>query len=377
MVETPPLPTSLDELLASILRGDLPDPLTMASFGPEAIHAAACEHDVVPLIADRLASDARLPAPLRARFLDEAHNAVVRDLAVESELRRIHAAFAVRAVPLLLVKGSHLAYSHYARPDLRARIDSDLLIARAQRDHADEVLTRELGYVANSKLSGELTATQKLYVRSENDAVVHLVDLHWRLASPQVFAHVLSFEEIYTDSVPLPALGPTARGPSDVHALLIACMHRVAHHHDEADRFKWLFDIHLLASRLNGAAWDAFTTLVIARQVAAVCVDSLERSARWFHTVVPSRFRDDPGLSAVAEKERTAGYLRARPLARAVLDDLRALPGWRERANLMREHVLPAPDYMRKVYAPSSRLPLPLLYLVRLGRGVSKWLRAV
>ena len=35
--------------------------------------------------------------------------------------------------PVLVVKGSHLAYTHYARPELRSRTDTDLLIPRSAR----------------------------------------------------------------------------------------------------------------------------------------------------------------------------------------------------------------------------------------------------
>ena len=91
-------------------------------------------------------------------------------------------------------------------------------------------------------------------------------------------------------------------------------MHRVAHHHDEADQFKWLYDIHLLASGLADEEWDAFAQFVLEREVSAVCLESLERSARWFHTVIPREdhggrplrcgtcARGDRGVSARASK---------------------------------------------------------------------------
>ncbi len=366
---------ALDQLLADLLRGEPLDVRAIKAFGSLAIHEAAQQHDVVPLIADRLAFAQQLPADLREYFLEEAHRAAALDLAVESELRRIHAAFERRQVPLLLVKGSHLAFTHYARPDLRARIDSDLLIVRDARDVADEIFLAELGYRAPTKLSGDFTATQKQYAKWENEALVHVVDLHWRLASTQLFAHVLSFDELLAASEPVPALGAWARGPSTVHALVIACLHRVAHHHDEAEQFKWLYDIHLLASELTDAEWDAFAAFVLEREISAVSLECLLRAAEWFHTRIPARLRNDARFADAAPREATAAYLRVRPKAREVLDDMRALSSWRERASLVREHLFPPADYMTRVYAPESRLPLPLLYAGRLLRGAGGWLR--
>ncbi len=370
-----PSSTALDLLLAELLRGEPLDVRAIKAFGSLAIHHAAREHDVVPLIADRLAFAHQLPADLREYFLEEAHRAAALDLAVESELRRIHSAFEARQLPLLLVKGSHLAFTLYSRPDLRARIDSDILIARAARDAANEIFVTELGYQAPTKLSGDFTATQTQYARWENEGLVHVVDLHWRLASTQLFAHVLSFEELLAASEPVPALGVWARGPSRVHALVIACLHRVAHHHDEADVFKWLFDIHLLASELTGAEWDAFAAFVLEREVSTVSLECLLRSAEWFRTRIPARIRTDARFTEAAPREATAAYLRVRPKAHEVLDDLRALATWRERLSLLREHLVPPADYMKSVYAPQSRVPLPLLYAARLLRGAGGWFR--
>jgi hypothetical protein len=189
-----------------------------------------------------------------------------------------------------------------------------------------------------------------------------------------VFAHVLSVEELNAASRHVPALSSTARVPDDVHALVIACMHQVAHHNDEPEQFKWLYDVHLLASRFTLSDWDWFGSLIAERQVAAVCVHGLERAQFWFGTPLPPRHHGFWRLKAAATRERTAFYLDAPSQAAALLDDLRALPGWRDRWRLMCEHLFPSGDYMRRVYAPSSSFPLPVLYAVRVARGAGRWL---
>jgi hypothetical protein len=62
------------------------------------------------------------------------------------------------------------------------------------------------------------------------------------------------------------------------------------------------------------------------------------------------------------------------PRFRLVVDDLRALPTWADRWRLMREHAFPPVEYMRGVYAPSSRTPLVWLYTRRMLVGARKWL---
>lgn len=362
-----------DECLASLLRGDAQDALSLDAYDPALILAAAREHDVAALVADRLAAIESSSASLRLVFREESQRLAASDLAAEIELRRLLKAFDESGIQVLVIKGSHLAYSHYARPDLRARIDSDLLVGRAQRDAAVRVL-EGLGYVGDTKPSGELTATQQLYALTKHGADVHLVDLHWRLASPQVFAHVLGFEELFAASESIPLLAPYARGPSSVHALLIACMHQVAHHNDEPHKLKWSYDIHLIGSRLDEREWNDFLRVASERSVAAVCREGLADAVRWLHTAVPAWVLAHPRLVSHTP-ERTAEYLRPRAPARVVLDDLRALRTWSERWRLMREHLFPSRDYMRTIYAPSSRIPLPAIYLLRILGGARRWLR--
>jgi hypothetical protein len=139
-------------------------------------------------------------------------------------------------------------------------------------------------------------------------------------------------------------------------------------------RLLWLYDIDRVARGLNEPKWKAFVDLAIERQVAAVCRRSLERTAEWFKTTVPGEVIERLRRTDAVAAEVTAGYLEARPQAEALVDDLRTLESWTDRVRLVGEHVFPPADYMRRVYAPSSSVPLPLLYVWRFVRGARKWL---
>ncbi len=360
-------------VLAALLRDELWDADVFAGCDLDALHQAAVDHDIIPLLADVAARRPDMPAALRSRLRDEAQDAVVLDLLREVELKRTIDAFSRAGVVALVFKGSHLAYTHYARPDLRSRIDSDLLIPVQMRERAHDVLTRELSYEASTKVSGDLSATQQTYTIRPPGAPPQSLDVHWRLASPQVFAHVLSYDELIAASIPIAPLGRMARGPSPVHALLIACMHRVAHH-DDAEALKWFVDIHFLASRLTAAEWQAFVVLALERHVGVVCRHSLRRTVELMHTAVPLAVLMDPRLSGDAREEPTAAYLTPRTQAEVVAADLRALGSWRDRVRLLREHLFPSSRYMRTMYARESSAPLSVLYAVRIARGAGRWL---
>ena len=369
--------TALADLLAAIVRGDLIAPAAWVTIEADTFCRSAEAHGVVPLIADRLRmTGLAAPGELAARVMDLARRHAALDLERESALRAALAALHEAGLEPLVFKGAHLAYRDYARPDLRPRVDSDVLIppdSRA-RDAAHRALTA-LGYASAPHVGGDLVMTQRMYVLRDGAHVRHAVDVHWRIATPQVFSRVLLYDELVRDAERIPRLGATARGPSGPHALLIACLHRIAHHAG-SNCLIWFCDIHRIAGRLTEAEWDRFVRLAQEREVRAVCAASLARAADRLGTLVPDAVR--AGLELTGDTPEASARYFDPPgnSVTAALHDLRSLSSWRDRARLIREHLLPPAAYMRRVYAPGSRAPLAWLYVRRLSAGARTWLRS-
>jgi len=355
------------------VRGDRVDARALAAVDVDHLMARADAHGVLPLVAERVVSRSDVSAGLRAGLSREARRHAAFEVARETELRTLLAGLETQGVRSVLLKGAHLAYRLYDRPDLRPRADTDLFIAQADRRRVFAVLD-DLGYEGTGHVTGTLLMYQAAYVKRHDGAPRHVVDVHWKIANPQVFADLLSYDELSAAAVPLPALGRGALGLSDLHALLVACVHRVAHHHD-ADTLIWLYDIHLLASRLTPASWETFIDLVETRGVARICRHSLERAAAEFGTRLPARATAEPRLTQPIKEMVTATYLkRGRPHLGEVVEDLRALPRWRDRLQLVAQHAFPSAEYMRGHYAPTSHAPLAILYARRAIHGARKWL---
>jgi hypothetical protein len=236
----------------------------------------------------------------------------------------------------------------------------------------DALLVRA-GYELLPVLEGEYVSHQATYIRRRHGAPVHEVDVHWRLASPGVFADLPSFGELWRRAEPLPGLTPSARGPGLAHALLVACVHRVAHHFN-SDAFIWCYDIHLLAKAMGRGDWDDFVDAAGRGAVASVCRDSLIRALRWFGAPVPDDVLADlQRVAERAEREASAAYLSpARRPVHDIVDDLRALPTWSARCRLVSERLFPSRHFMREVYAPASRVPLAGLYVWRALQGARR-----
>lgn len=364
---TPPVHATI----AAIVRGDAAMPPFADGTGAEFLEAAT-RHGLRALVAARLGPDEleRWPTLRRELALGAALDALR-----QRELRSVLDLLATRGVCTLVLKGSALAYTHYPNPAQRPRFDTDLLVRREDMNVVADVLTAR-GYVRPNQVTGELVMHQLDYARKDAQGVWHIYDFHWKLANRQAVAGMLSFEEVAREANPIEALGPHARGLSRVHALMLACVHRVAHHPSD-ERLIWIYDIHLLTESLLPAEVESFAALAVDRSVSAVCADGLAAAERWFHTRIPSGLLH--GLSAnrsARAPEPSAIFLQPHGSRMdALWSDLRALPGWSHRFRLVYEHAFPSPSYMAGRYTVSNRAWLPALYLHRIVRGAWGWFR--
>lgn len=381
----------MTDLLCRILRGESHAWRDVAHAGELEVFEAAEREGVHVLLALGLrhAAAAECPPLLRRRLESALRGAVATEQIVRREVRDVLAALDAEGVSALVFKGTSLAFTHYVDPVARPRLDTDIIVSPHQVVAAARVFDR-LGYrrplsltseLVGSELPGEaiegyLASSQIPYSRTDRYAVRHDFDLHWKLSTAHVFTNVLSMAELMIGGVPVRALGDGAKALGPVHALVLACMHRVGHHHGK-DCLIWLYDIHLLASAFSEGDARAFVELAIRKQISAVCAEGLGLAQDRFHTTVPpgllEALRDAQGQRA---GEPSAAYVRG-PMRRfdLLLSDLAALESWSQRARLLRQHVLPPASYMRRVYG-SSRWPMALVYAWRFLNGARGWFRS-
>lgn len=347
---------------------------------PQMLFDLARQHRVEHLVAWRLRRrGANLQSWLGAaadELLQDARNQSVVDAVRNKEAARVVAALApVEGAMPVLFKGIALAHSHYPEPWLRPRLDTDLLISASSVRGAFEVL-RSLGYAQATSTSGELVSYQASFERSDDFDVSHYLDVHWKVANWQAVADVLSHEEIAARAIPLPALGPHARAACGSDAIVLACVHRAAHHRD-SEELLWIYDIHLIACSLSGADWTAALTIAERGAVKAVCARGLALAIDRFNTPVPAEvMRQLEGWQRGAVREPSSVYLSKNlRLVDGLMSDLRSLDV-RAGVRLIAEHLFPPAEYMEKRYGVRSRLLRPFFYARRIVAGIPKWFAA-
>jgi len=364
--------TSPSELLARTLRGDVEWTGT-PTWDAHVLVAAADHHGVAPLVWQALHAHQHRPNALYDALAATRHIDLTHEMLRGRELARVLAALETGAVQPLLVKGAALAYDLYPEPWLRPRIDTDILVPHESFDAADLVL-RAAGYhAAPAVTTGDFVSHQVAYERRDPHGLSHVIDLHWKMLNPQSLADALPFALLSHDAIDVRRHELRARVPNHAASLVLACVHRLGHHQQQ-ERLIWLYDIHLLAGTLDARGWSLVVTTARDRSVSAVCRHGLEAAEARFGTVVPPSViaalqaggRDEPSRAYTERRQRRIDVLRA---------DLRLLPRWRDRLQLVAEHAFPPASFMLARYDAHQRVLLPLLYAHRLVTGALKWLR--
>lgn len=352
------IPEYLAEPLRSAFAGEAADwPTDLA---PAEI-TALVENGVVPLVY----RVTRHPA-----LRDEAIRAAGIEPRRLADLREVLAALAAAGIDVLILKGSALAYEIYDEPELRPRGDTDLLVSRDSLEATRDVLTK-LGLREVPGSGDEHGVRQAIFARG-----AHTYDVHWAIANAAVFAGALTFEELLARSVGLPRISEHARGLSHVDALLLGCIHRVAHHHD-SERLVWLCDIAFLRDRMSDDEHREFWRLAAERRIVGVCSRAVELADEWMSRP-PRHLADDYLSEYEIRRDEPSRKLMNREITRGrvLAANLRALP-WHLRARRLWQMAFPPAAFMERSFGTRNRLALPWLYVYRGARGVARLFKRV
>jgi hypothetical protein len=336
----------------------------------EDMAAAARRHRVHLLLARGLSTDERRTA---------VGQALVRELTMASALHAWHdastrellEALAASEIAVLILKGTGLAHSLYPEPHLRPCLDVDLLVRPDALEAAERVLAAQ-GWSHPPERDAELSEPQRHYAKNARGTLAYHVDLHWKIANPRIFADATSFEALDAGAVPVPPLGAGARTLRHIDALLVACVHRVAHHGD-ALHLLWLWDIHLLMERLSEDDRDQFIALAGRTRMRAVCARGLRIASLLFHTKNADETARRLESSAVGERpEPSSAFLGGTSTLFVAVSNMSGLP-WRDRVRLASEHLFPSVEYMMARYPHWPKSLLPLAYIGRIAHGAPRW----
>ena len=337
------------DLLSNLFAGDIFDLSDAGAPGADELLNRAQSEGVLALLGQRVSQLRQAPPELLEALAAAERSLAASAMLLEAECRRVLAVLPA-GLPVLLLKGSALAYWLYPQPFLRECSDIDLLLpTRADAEQAAALLV-PLGYAMHHQpddLAHELLCRRNAVRGMRVD-----LDVHWRLVNAPVFATIFSFEELHAASIPLPKLGPNARGLGPVHAFAHAALHRAINlSAGIGDRLKWLYDLQLLSVGFNDVDWQALTDLCAQRRISGLCAGAIEATAASFGATAPPEVLAT--LRAAAPQDRLDAqrlldwrYMQTRNLA--------ALPSWGLRLGWLWQSVFPPTGYLHELYGPDQ-----------------------
>jgi hypothetical protein len=315
---------------------------------------ATREHGLQPLLFTLVHGDwpRELVDALRR---DAFGNAMLAERGIVRMTEVVEALRAHEITPLF-IKGTALAESIYPSRGLRPRADVDLIVAPSEAERAVDAL-RALGYVA--EMSPRNAPSAQVMLRGSHAGDV--LDLHWAISNARELARLFDVDALRANGT------TTASGlriPATVDSLLIACVHRVAHHHGD-DRLIWLYDLVLLWRALTPDERRLFRQRAVEGEIVAICADGLSRAFEWFAS------DEAPAFERTSHREQSESFLDPQRLhISELIAELRAAKG--KRLRFLRLLAFPSAEQMRARFPGASNVALPFLYLRRALGAVAK-----
>jgi hypothetical protein len=232
--------------------------------------ALALRHGVAPLLQRALhaaAVLAALPQPVCARLEQERRATALDNLRIYGEFRRVAAVLRELELPVIALKGLHLAELVYRDISLRPMIDLDLLVPRARRAQAIAAL-RTQGYgFEEQKLERSFEQCRPDVAEAMFHAKYHVglaqlrrgtvVEIHWTLDDP-LYPYNPPLEDIWRDAVHARLGDADACVMSPEFLLLHVCAH-LAYNHVFAFSLRALCDIAEIVRAHPALDWTVVT----------------------------------------------------------------------------------------------------------------------
>ena len=302
------------------------------------------------------------PAAVTERLREAYLGTAVRNALLFRQTQQFIKVLDERGIPVMLLKGLHLARFVYPEPALRNMADVDVMVPRDRLAEAEQVMI-ELGFGPLPRPNLEEFCTKSNHLAKLVKADAPVVELHWTIERPTAPFRI-DLDGLWSRSRAAALDGTPVRLLSTEDLILHLTLHCSYHHQFDRSAMKGLVDLaavvagakesldwELLARRANewGAAPFLYTTMravseVLGTRLPPGWLDSLHHDST-----------DESMVSAAIDQTLTGkSDLPAPYLA------LTTGKGWRARAAVLWSGLFPPKPTMARTYGfePGS----PLLY---------------
>jgi hypothetical protein len=193
----------------------------------------ALRHGVAPLLHYALQAGgalAQLPQPVRTRLEEERGRTGLLNLRKYGEFRRIAQALRERNIPLIALKGLHLAELVYPDISLRPMSDLDILVPRLDVERTIEaVRSIDYGFEEDVSAAARGMLGTKCKFGLAHRRLGLWIEIHWTLAEPGD-CYAAPMDEIWRSAAPGRIGDADVEVMSPEFVLLHVCAHLACNH---------------------------------------------------------------------------------------------------------------------------------------------------
>jgi hypothetical protein len=348
-----PTPQAFDLLTACLRHATAVDLASASVRQLDALAALAAREGVAALALRSLrGSPHPVPESLQASLRAAATRAATRNLRRWQSLEAVLRSLGRARLPVIVLKGAHLAESIYRSLSLRPMFDVDLLIDEADIAAADDAL-RETGLAAGPRNNAHTRRTHHHF--TYYDAEGFAFELHWHLTVPSRARHV-DLPGVWRRAVPARIAGCDVRVLCDEDLLLHLAEHAVRHR--LAMGLRTLCDVHeLTLTSGHRMDWSAAAGRAAELRLSRASGLVLHASGQLLGTPFPQAARSaftleavDPGWSRIAGQEIMAAREPSSNSQSVPLSDLLGAHGIARRARALVGAALPPPAVLQNAY---------------------------
>jgi len=354
----------------------------------EAAARCAARHGVAPLVyrnLSELGPPADVPEPVLRRLREAYLWSAKRNVRLLHELGAVLSVLQQMGIPVIALKGAHLAEAIYGDMALRPMNDLDLLVPKDRLAQVEGALL-ELGYGPRQRPSVEIQVENRSGLQALAKQHVATIDVHWTIVKPGG-PLAIELDGLWQRARPATIAGVPACVLADEDLLLHLAIH-AGYQHAFGAGLRPLCDIgHLLARRGEELDWPSLAArarqwragrclslaLRLSRELLAAPVPyqaltELEPGRvepQWIRMAAQQAVGSGPGGAAgVLLTDDAAQLLRPRGL-------------W-QKAGLVLRRVFPSRRELAAFYAvPPDGLRVWLYYPVRLKDLTARYARLV
>jgi hypothetical protein len=304
--------------------------------------------------------DATLSTVLRSSYLREQ----LRSQEVDRICQLVLSTLEGSGVRFILLRGVAYGATLYPEPALRHSHDLNLLVEESELAAAGEALYRTGRFVAPPAPAG--SDALLLFHRSSLPVL-----LHRRLF--RLSHYRLDWRELSARSEVAGVVGRPARLLAPADALLHTCYQLL--HRPRLSPLVWACDGYRIVSERGDLDWDALLATAERSRATLPAYVALGYLKHRLDAPVPAEILRSLASAAdrTAPIDRDVALLALRARGRPAMRGLLHRPlGWRDRVAALRWLLFPSPEYLRWAYGVSRPELLPLYYVGRGARYLSR-----